>query len=183
MYYVDVYTDKNEKWMGKYHFVSRSNQYGTYYHASMKNIQERNKLVQLLKKKHIRYRVYDSRQERSSTYRDEFFLYNIPPYRCRYCHKKIDRKELQVDHIIPVSRVKTSVLARNLMYLQGFDNVNDVKNLAASCRTCNLKKGTKMGLWYVRGILGKYRVYWVVRKIFIIVCVLLAICQLHLLAR
>lgn len=72
-----------------------------------------------------------------------------------------------VDHIIPVDKAKSSTKAKNLLALQGIKNVNDVKNLAPSCYDCNSRKGAKMGLWFIRGILGKYKWFWIVKNIFL----------------
>ena len=55
-------------------------------------------------------------------------------------------------------------------------SVNDIRNLAPACRDCNSKKSDKMGLWVVRGWLGKYKLYWIILRIIQIVCILLMIC-------
>ena len=52
------------------------------------------------------------------------------------------------------------------MRLIGIDNVNDVRNLAPACRKCNIKKGRKTGIWIIKAIVGKYELYWVIRRIF-----------------
>ena len=51
------------------------------------------------------------------------------------------------------------------MRLIGIDNVNDVRNLAPACRKCNIKKGRKAGIWIVKAIVGKYEIYWIIRRL------------------
>lgn len=50
--------------------------------------------------------------------------------RCAYCGKKIDYKDMQVDHYYP---------KRNPSYAKRYFNVDveDIKNLMPSCRRCN----------------------------------------------
>ena len=81
---------------------------------------------------------------------------------------------MEVDHLIPVARAKKGGFARQMLKEEGIANVNDVRNLVPSCRRCNRRKGTKMGVWYIRGILGKYPVYWkiiLMSKIFLVVII------------
>lgn len=121
-------------------------------------------LTTMLRKKKIKYRYYESRWERSNDYRKQFFASYPGPYRCRYCDRWLARRYMVIDHIVPVARVKTNTNARMLLYMRGISNVNDVRNLAPSCQKCNERKGDRIGLWWLRGVLGKYRVYWVLRK-------------------
>jgi len=53
------------------------------------------------------------------------FIFRRDPNECAYCGSK---KELQIDHIIPISRGGT----------------NDPKNLQILCRKCNQSKGAKL---------------------------------------
>ena len=162
---IDIYTERVPKWMKEYSLEKQENQYGTFYKTKLTNKQAA-KLERQLTRRKIRFRSYDENLERSSNYRSVFFHNNKPPYRCRYCHKKITGKELEVDHIIPVSKAKKDVKVRTLMLVTGIHNINDPKNLAPSCISCNRRKSDNTGLWYVRGILGKYNLYWTFIKIF-----------------
>ena len=54
-------------------------------------------------------------------------MYERDDFTCQYCGLHGDEKELQIDHIIPVSRGGT----------------NDINNLVTSCATCNKKKGAR----------------------------------------
>lgn len=47
---------------------------------------------------------------------------------CYYCQKRKPRSECQLDHMVPISRGGSHIAA----------------NIALSCRTCNLKKYTKL---------------------------------------
>ena len=111
-------------------------------------------------------RCYPENWGRSSSYRRDFFAAYPRPlggYRCRYCHRHISDQKLTVDHIYPVYMTKTG---NNFwMRLIGIDNVNDVRNLAPACRRCNIKKGRKAGIWIVKAIVGKYEIYWVIRRL------------------
>ncbi|MGF7010560.1 5-methylcytosine-specific restriction endonuclease McrA [Lachnospiraceae bacterium PF1-22] len=108
----------------------------------------------------VSFTCYESIYERSSNYRNEFFKHTTPPYRCRYCNKVLSEQEVTVDHLIPVKQAKVSSRARKQLKAKGCDSVNDIKNLVPSCARCNSKKGQKMGLWVIRGELGKYKGYW-----------------------
>lgn len=104
---------------------------------------------------------------RSSDYRGTFFKNNNPSafgyYRCAYCGKRISRKDTTVDHIFPVNRLSYSQKARAMAKRYGIHGANEEKNLVAACRTCNSKKGTKMGIWIYQGFIGKSEILWRIR--------------------
>ena len=87
---------------------------------------------------------------RSSNYRTAF-MDTYPPkdghYRCVYCGKNIKFEEMEVDHVIAINRAKRNWLYRLCLH----DGVNSVSNLVPSCHRCNRKKGSKGGLWAIRG--------------------------------
>ena len=77
-------------------------------------------------------------------------------WRCCYCGKKLKKREIEVDHLIPVYKAK-----RQRHWQKKLPNgVNDKTNLVAACRHCNRMKSSKTGLWYVRGLLGQHQLYW-----------------------
>lgn len=156
---VDLFTDRLYPWMKKYNVQKVNGKHKDYFTVTV-DADEKNKVVKMAKRCKIGFRWYEKRWARSSNYRDEFFKHNQPPYRCRYCHKKLTNKTLVVDHIVPIAQVKKSTWARALLTSRGIQTVNDVRNLAPSCRTCNLRKGEKMGLWTLRGIFGQYTWFW-----------------------
>lgn len=104
---------------------------------------------------------------RSADYRKDFFKVAKPAveakYRCAYCGRKFTYKNITVDHIIPVNQMQYSKKARKLAKKFGIENVNDTKNLVAACRSCNSKKGIKMGSWVYKGIIGKSETLWKIR--------------------
>ena len=116
-----------------------------------------------------RYRLkclwYKTEWTRSSNYRYTFFRFYEPPYRCRYCNKRLPKDKVEVDHLIPVGMAKKYRSARFLLRIRGINNVNDVRNLVPSCHRCNEQKRDKLGLWYIKGVLGKYSLYWIIKYI------------------
>lgn len=47
------------------------------------------------------------------------------------------------------------------MKIKGIHNINDVKNLISSCSKCNSRKSDKMGLWIIKGEIGRHFGYWI----------------------
>ena len=157
---VDLFTDRNYTWLEQYRVKKSVSVVGAYYTITI----DRSELKGLLKtarRHHIKYRWYEKRWSRASNYRSAFFKYYEPPYRCRYCNKKVTESRMVVDHVIPVAQVKKSAFARWLLTVRGIDTVNDPRNLAPSCRLCNLEKGDKMGVWTIRGIFGESKLSWI----------------------
>lgn len=165
---IDVFTKRHAWWMYKYGFKCVNGKNGEYYTTKVES-DEAKRIERICRRKRLKYRQYEERWSRSSNYRANFFKAYEPPYRCRYCRKHLKKTDVFVDHIIPVGQSKTNINARMLLYLQNINNVNDVKNLAPSCEKCNKLKGDKMGFWVIRGILGKYTFYWILRYFFILV--------------
>lgn len=134
--------------------------YGIYYKGKVPE-DDKKDVQRFLRKNWLRHqRWYESSWDRNSTYRQAFIQNYSGPMRCRYCNRKITKKNMEVDHLIPVAKAKKGGFARQMLKEKGITNVNDVRNLVPSCRRCNRRKGSKMGLWYIRGALGKYPVYW-----------------------
>lgn len=118
----------------------------------------------------------DPKYLRSNDYRRQFLSahYGQSTFRCRYCHKKLSVKTLTIDHLIPVDKAKKSFWVRFLLKRLHFTGVNDLRNLVPACSKCNREKSNLLGLWILRGILGKYKAYWVVVWILrIFVCCLI----------
>lgn len=53
--------------------------------------------------------------------------------RCAYCGRKIEYREMQVDHFIP-QEMEPVVVAGNF---PGLDSIDDFQNLMPACQTCN----------------------------------------------
>lgn len=103
---------------------------------------------------------------RSSGYRREFMSRNPGPWRCRYCGRALRRDEdMEVDHLVPVAAAQKSRAARQFLASIGAESVNDAPNLVPSCHACNARKGSKTGLWLIRGVLGAHRSYWIALRI------------------
>lgn len=137
-------------------------------------------IIYKLKYAGIPYSCYRVEYERAANYRQIFFLRTQGPYRCRYCNKKLAKNRIYVDHIIPVAKVQKNIFARILLRIEGCREVNDIRNLAPACSSCNSQKSDKIGLWPLRAWLGKYRFYWfmlwisrVLGVCFIILCILI----------
>lgn len=97
---------------------------------------------------------------RSSTYRRRFLESVEGPYRCRYCNRALDEREVKVDHIVSVGYAQRSGFARRILRAIGASDVNDLANLAPACKRCNDRKGYKGGAWILRGLAGRYRAWW-----------------------
>lgn len=136
-----------------------------HYEVEASSIKELRHIFWLCRKCFISYTYYNKKYARSSDYRTNFLHENEGPFRCRYCNKKLKgtRKsnKLEVDHLIPVDAAKKSQKAQRMLKKNGCSSVNDIKNLVPACKRCNRKKSNQMGLWYYRGLLGKYKIYWV----------------------
>lgn len=108
---------------------------------------------------------------RSKDYRYQFIRNNpgykkdYKHYHCAYCGKKILKENMEVDHIISVYKAKTTFLAKFLMWILGIKDVNDSRNLVASCRSCNRRKGSMGNGWLIAAVIGRSYRLWVVRKI------------------
>ena len=62
-------------------------------------------------------------------------VYNKYGGHCAYCGKKIEYKDMQVDHKVPIYRGYGTLVGVE----RGTD---DFSNLMPSCRSCNFRKGT-----------------------------------------
>ena len=106
-------------------------------------------LKSFCRKNHLLFQVRNIMFERGNNYRAEYFKNNPPArhgkYYCIYCGGLIDKEYIQVDHIIPVNKAKKKKWVQMLIRILGWESVNDIRNLGASGRECNLKKSDKMG--------------------------------------
>ena len=160
---VDIFTKFPVNWGGDWNGVLINGPQGCYRHLTVTK-EECNQIIKKCTKMGVKYKCYEKRWDRNSHYRADFFKTNKGPFRCRYCNRMIKPGEMQVDHIIPVSKTRYYESARRLLAIQDIHNVNDVRNLAPSCPRCNKKKGTRIGFWLIRAQLGKYKWYWVAER-------------------
>lgn len=173
----NVYAKHHQKWMDNFTYTLKYTKKGFYFVFKVKK-EDIKKIKREIRKHHLRYAMYEEKWERSSSYRKKFFKANKGPYRCRYCNRMLKKEYLVVDHIYPIAKGKYNKKSRKLLKLRGIKNVNDTRNLAASCFKCNEKKGDKLGLWYIRGLLGQYDWYWKTLKILKILIIIVIILSL-----
>jgi 5-methylcytosine-specific restriction endonuclease McrA len=164
---IEIYTKHRKLWMFFYDFQKHQSRSGTYFKITASR-RQRDRILSKADKKGLRYHCYEKQWARSTNYRTQFFRENDPPYRCLYCHRKLKEKDVCVDHIVPVGKVKHNE-GRLLLYLRGITNVNDIRNLAASCHQCNARKSDHLGIWYVKAVLGRFRIYWMARRALVLI--------------
>ena len=178
MYEIRVYHHSRNA-MLKHHFELIQD--GFYFNAEKKyyfqhvNTENDSKIVALKKKwQHIGFKtaIINLNYKRSSNYRDTFFSQQKPfwkqYYFCAYCGRLITKNKITVDHLYPVAAVRKSPM------LQKKINLNGYSNLVPACKSCNSKKGMKMGFWILRGKLGKNSILWCIRwvlRFILVACV------------
>jgi 5-methylcytosine-specific restriction endonuclease McrA len=159
--------------VGRHGFSEKQNQYGSYFYLETPSMDSW-QIKTVMKFHKYKYRSYNKRYERGSNYRAEFFKHNKGPHRCVYCGKRLKSTDIEVDHLIPVSKAKSSIGARVWLRICGIFNVNDHRNLVASCKRCNRKKSDKIGFWVLRGLIGRFDAFWTIRNIVVILLVIVA---------
>lgn len=111
----------------------------------------------------------DKNYMRSTNYRYNFLKKNggirhkWKYYHCSYCGRICRKENIVIDHLIPVYKVSFGPHKkywRKRLRSQGIANVNDIRNLVPACNRCNRKKGTKTGLWLLRGRIGQSFKFW-----------------------
>ena len=124
-------------------------------------------IAEYCQKKHLKYKINNAYGSRSADYRRQFFMANPPHigkrYFCAYCGRLISRRRVTVDHLYPVNKASRSIRLQTKLRRMGIKNINSVRNLVPACKKCNGHKGTKMGLWILRGRIGKSPEIWVFR--------------------
>ena len=109
----------------------------------------------------LHFRISNSLGYRRADYRRRFFAAHPPDlcgrYICVYCGKWLKKEKTVVDHLYPIGKVSGDYKLQKQLKKAGINNVNDPKNLVASCHSCNERKADSMGLWLFRGKLGRFR--------------------------
>lgn len=119
-------------------------------------------------------------ERRSADYRQQFFRTNMglchkgKHYQCVYCGRIFPKDQITVDHLFAVKGVQRSKIMKWLLHRLTITDVNDPKNLVPACRHCNSKKGSKGGIWILRGVIGQSFTIWLARWIMRVV--LIALC-------
>lgn len=124
-------------------------------------------LKKFCKEKNIKFEIDTKYGKRSSSYRNNFFNNVKSPlpnhYFCAYCGKILSLKNVTIDHLYPVGEVDKNINLQNKLKRIGANSVNDYQNLVPACKKCNNKKGTKMGLWIIKGEIGRHQRLWIFR--------------------
>lgn len=121
-------------------------------------------------KNKLRVNITDLAYTRAHNYREVYFENNKGIfgdgryYHCVYCGKILKKDKVTVDHFFPINKVKNSPYSSiNIRLLKkfGIEDINDKRNLVCACKSCNSSKGSKGGIWLVRGYLGRFFILWV----------------------
>lgn len=163
-YIIDMYIKTPKKWMEAFNPEVINGPFGKYLRIKI-NVEDKFSVTEKLAKQHVKFRVYKSCYVRNDTYRSLYIKNIRGPYRCRYCNKLLKKEYMEIDHIIPINKVKKPGILRDLLNFKNIKDVNDLQNLCPSCHKCNTKKGQKTGIWLVRAKLGTYKWYWNIKPV------------------
>ena len=143
---------------------------------------ELKKIKRFCKKKKLEYAIYEDGYTRSSNYRYNFFKEHPgflgKFYQCAYCGHIHTRKNITVDHIIPVDKVikgKKREKYKKILKRQGIEDVNDVRNLVAACKRCNQRKSSNTGFWILKARIGKHPAFWLIYYTLLVVLLIFTI--------
>ena len=140
------------------------------------------KIKRFCKENQLKFIYVNEYGYRGEHYRKDFFQNNKPifydSYFCAYCGKVINKKNMTVDHIYPIDKVRSDLRLQKKLKRMGIEDVNAPQNLVAACKRCNQKKGTNMGLWVLKGKIGKSTNFWHFRWIVRTIIITLIICTL-----
>ena len=153
-----------KRFIRKYHLSYDRTENGTQSFSGSVSKSDYAKLKALCRTLKVGIRIDNRFSKRSSDYRKIFFENNPPDkyggYFCSYCGRHISKKYITVDHLYPVKRAGESVRAQKKLKKKGFMDINDPRNLVAACKRCNERKGSKTGLWILKGKIGRYAGFW-----------------------
>ena len=169
---VEIFKNKGKRFpIEKFKGFQKDKQF---YYAYMPKRQA-NACVKKAMKMGYKARCFDEKYERSPKYRYNFIKNNPPVngyYRCAYCGHKVRKDDMEVDHILPVSKAKEYEWVRKKLK----HGVNDLSNLVPSCHRCNMRKLDSVAFrWRMKAKLGRHQEYWGVRKIILLIIVIIAI--------
>ena len=126
-------------------------------------------LADFCREKHLKFYTDNEFGIRSNDYRYNFFKTNPPhmfgKYFCAYCGNLISKEKVTVDHLYPIGAVRGNIRLQKHLKRLGIKNINDVKNLVPACWACNSKKSKNMGLWIIKGRIGRYPFLWIIRHV------------------
>lgn len=93
-------------------------------------------------------------------------------YMCPYCGRIMTRNSMQVDHIISINLANEH---RAYRILVPNDDINNIRNLTASCPECNNRKSDSGGGWIFLGRFGKY-IFILIWAILLLSCLAFVLC-------
>ena len=159
--------------IGLYNFKPVINNNKIIYFEQILEEDEARLLKKKCKKKGYEVFMYNAKYRRGRGVRRKFLKDNPGPiYRCVYCGKKIRTDNMEVDHLIPVSKIKKSKFWQRKLKKLGCESINDPNNLVPACFRCNRKKGNKLGIWYYIGQLGRKPYFWMIRNLSVTLLIL-----------
>ena len=120
--------------------------------------------------------ITGKKYKRSEDYRYRYIL-NHPGifgkfYMCPYCGRIMTRNSMQVDHIISINLANEH---RAYRILVPNDDINNIRNLTASCPECNNRKSDSGGGWIFLGRFGKY-IFILIWAILLLSCLAFVLC-------
>lgn len=138
------------------------------------------RITKYCREAHLRYFWESKLSKRSSNYRKKFFDSHKPVvfgcYFCAYCGRLVPRGKVTVDHLYPIGKMRKDLKLQKKLKRRGYSNINDPRNLVASCHRCNQAKAARMGSWIRKGRLGRHPIYWWIRHSIRIVILLVFLC-------
>lgn len=137
------------------------------YVGEWKTVKQEMAVRNFAKKHKARFFFDDEYGSRTRDYRTVFHRTYKPAiggrYFCAYCGRLLTEKQLTVDHLYPVAQVSRSMKMRKKLQHKNITSLNDAKNLVPACMSCNRRKKDRMGLWILRGKIGRYAFLWHIR--------------------
>lgn len=134
------------------------------------SLRQYDRITGICEKNGLNFWLDNNFRNRGNKYRGVFFRNHRPVifgmYYCAYCGKLLRKNDVTVDHLYSISAVGRDARMQRKMRRKGYRNVNDQRNLVASCERCNLKKGEHQGFWVIRGSFGRMNLYWTFRHLF-----------------
>lgn len=135
----------------------------------------KNHMQRYCRRRNLTFEAVPTQYTRSSNYRSLFCKVSITYRKIPVCilWQKKPKDKITIDHIFPVHCMEKYPAVRKRAALFGIHGSNDMKNLCTACMRCNQKKEAKMGIWILKGFLGKQPWYWPLRRILTVILVIL----------
>lgn len=162
-----LYYFRKELWKMGFTFTMAGTKYVPRYYKEIQTEQEKNEVELFCAINKLKVEFHDQQFSRASNYRNIFFdchpgYSNKNLYQCAYCGKFMTAEKVSVDHLFPIAKARSNKFNQFMLKKLDIENINQKENLVASCKRCNQKKGSKTGIWVVRGWLGRYLIFWII---------------------